>query len=180
MKAGASTNAMPSEVEDLIRSTVQRIQSSGGTVVGLIGFSQGTKVVAGLLKGAEIARALKEKGAVEGEDLYWCCWKFGISVCGSYPPPLLPPSVISALSSFSSLEKAEQEALLHGKITTPTLHVQGNQYEWNLAGEALIKGFYETGEGKSVVKEWDMGHYYPTLPQESEEIAGWIKGAMAG
>ena len=61
MKAGNSTNAMSPEVEDLVRTTVKRINSSGGKVVGLIGFSQGTKVVAGLLKGTE-ARTYAVRG----------------------------------------------------------------------------------------------------------------------
>jgi hypothetical protein len=48
-KVGEGPSSMPVEVEDLVRTTVQNIKSKGGHVVGLIGFSQGTRVVAGLL-----------------------------------------------------------------------------------------------------------------------------------
>jgi hypothetical protein len=180
MKAGNSTNAMPAEVEDLVRTTVQRINSTGGKVVGLIGFSQGTKVVAGLLQGCQIRRALTEKG-IDVSQLAHLDFEFGLSVCGSYPPPLIPPSASAALdaavSSFG-MSVEERKELIEGKIRLPAFHVQGLQDEWNWAGQGLVDGWYEVGEGMSVVRHWEQGHLYPVKPEESQEIGEWMLAVL--
>ncbi|KAG9190878.1 hypothetical protein G6011_08966 [Alternaria panax] len=176
MKAGNSTNAMSTEVEDLVRTTIQRINSSGGKVVGLIGFSQGTKVVAGLLKGCEMRRALAGKG-VDVSHSEYLDFAFGLSVCGSYPPPLIPPSITAALQE-AGISEEEREELLTKKIGLPAFHVQGLQDEWNWAGQGLIDGWYELGEGRSVVRYWEQGHLYPVKPEESQEIGDWMFGVM--
>ncbi|KAJ4374410.1 hypothetical protein N0V86_007275 [Didymella sp. IMI 355093] len=168
MKAGTSTRELSKEVERLVRDAVNRITTNGGRVVGLIGFSQGTKVVAGLLRGAQIRREL----GARGED--WLdSFHFALSVCGSYPPPLLPPSVLK-LPEVASKSEEQREELRGAKIEAPVLHVLGEQDEWNWAGEGLVAGHYEVGEGKSVVKRWDMGHHYPQKPEESEEMKDWL------
>ncbi|KAJ4399541.1 hypothetical protein N0V91_009366 [Didymella pomorum] len=168
MKAGTSTSEMSKEVERLVRSAVQRITTNGGRVVGLIGFSQGTKVVAGLLRASQIRR---EIGA-RGED--WLAgFHFALSVCGSYPPPLLPPGVLK-LPELASKSEGEKDGLLSEKITAPVLHVQGLQDEWIWASDGLIQGHYDVGEGKSVVEKWDMGHHYPQRPEESEKMRDWL------
>ena len=168
MKAGASTSAMSKEVERLVRDAVSRINTNGGRVVGLIGFSQGTKVVAGLLRASQIRR---EVGA-RGED--WLgSFHLALSVCGSYPPPLLPPGVLK-LPELAGKSDEEKERLLSEKITSPVLHVQGQQDEWKWASDGLIREHYDVGEGKSVVEQWDMGHHYPQRPEESEKMKDWL------
>ncbi|KAF1843018.1 citrinin biosynthesis oxidoreductase-like protein CtnB [Cucurbitaria berberidis CBS 394.84] len=172
MRSGQSTNALAPEVEDLVRSTVQKIRAEGGRVVGLIGFSQGTKVVAGLLKGVEVRRALGTQ-ADGGEELAWLDFDFALSVCGSYPPPLIPGSVVD-LVGRSGLSDVERKQLLDAKIAVPTFHVQGKQDEWHWAGQGLIEGYYDVAEGKSEVMQWDMGHHYPVPPEDSESIRDWM------
>ena len=164
MRAGTSTSLLPLEVESLVRSTVTRIRASGGSVIGLIGFSQGTKVVAGLLRASEI---LSSRSLSQPEH-DWCDFKFGISVCSSYPPPLLPASICEGLGEEEKVKKIE----------TPTFHVLGTQDEWMWAGRGLVDGYYEVGEGRAEVVEWDMGHHYPTRPEESERIGAWMMGVM--
>ena len=172
-KSGKSSNVLPAEVEDLVRSTVRRIHSTGGQVVGLIGFSQGTRVVSGLLKCAEIVKELKEKGEPV-DDLDWCDWNFGVIICGSFPPPLLAQSITSALKS-SKLSEEEQKKLVEKKISIPTFHVLGNQDEYKWSAEMLVDWCYEVAEGKSKVRELDIGHHYPVKPQNTEEMATWMK-----
>lgn len=169
-KTGEASGSMAPEVEDLIRSTVTKIQSEGGRIVGLIGFSQGTRVVAGLLKGTEIRRALGEQ---DRKDLDWLDFDFALSVCGSYPPPLLPSSMLAALES-SSIPPAKQTALVQSKIAIPTLHVQGAQDEWAWAGKLLIEGTYASDEGTSEVSEFTMGHHYPVQAEDTERIKSWV------
>ncbi|KAH4840386.1 hypothetical protein HBI70_230540 [Parastagonospora nodorum] len=152
----------------LIKSTVQRIRAAGGRVVGLIGFSQGTKIVAGLLRASEF---VKEYG-LTGEDVDWLDFSFGLSVCGSYAPLLMPGAVRKRLPPGVDY--------LEGKIRKPTFHVQGTQDEWEWAGKGLIERHYEKGEGKSEVVEWDMGHHYPVEAEQSERIAEWAVGVWKG
>jgi hypothetical protein len=164
MRAGSSTSSLAPEVESLVKSTVQRIRSSGGRVIGLIGFSQGTKVVAGLLRASEIRKNL---GSQEEE---WCDFKFGVSVCASYVPGLVPGSVKRLMK--------EGEDVWGEKIKSPTFHVQGKQDEWLWAGQGLIERHYEEGEGMSEVVQWDIGHHYPVEAEHSERMAEWMVGVL--
>lgn len=160
MRSGTSTSQLPPEVEAMLRTRIQSVRNCGGRVIGLIGFSQGTKVVAGLLRASELR---KELGLLE-ED--WCDFEFGVSVCASYPPPLVPGWVKERLG--------EGKELWEKKISSPTFHVQGKQDEWLWAGDSLIERHYELGEGKSEKVELDIGHHYPVAPEDSERIAAWM------
>ncbi|KAF2183164.1 citrinin biosynthesis oxidoreductase-like protein CtnB [Zopfia rhizophila CBS 207.26] len=165
IKNGGVSGDMSPEVESLIKSTVQDVRQSGSRVVGLIGFSQGTRVVAGLLKGAEI----RQKLGRQEED--WLDFRFALSVCGSYPPPLIPPSITKLLSS---VEEGERKKIMEEKVRMPTLHLQGKQDEWEWAGKMLIEGVYEMGEGMTKVMECEMAHFYPVLQEENEGIRDWV------
>lgn len=168
MRAGSSTAEMGKEVERLVRDAVNRVATAGGRVVGLVGFSQGTKVVAGLLRGAQIRRAV----GARGED--WLDkFHFALCVCASYPPPLLPPGVLK-LPELAGRDEGEREGLLRARIEAPVLHVQGEQDEWKWAGDGMIGGDFAVGEGQSEVEVWDMGHHYPQRPEESEKIKEWL------
>jgi hypothetical protein len=76
------------------------------------------------------------------------------------------------------MSEEERKELLAKKIELPTFHVQGLQDEWKWAGQGLIDGWYEIGEGKSVVRHWEQGHLYPVKPEESEEIGDWMLGVL--
>ena len=85
----------------------------------------------------------------------------------------LPPSLLK-LPELASKNDEEKGELLSKKIAFPVLHIMGEQDEWKWAGEALVSGHYEIGEGKSVVENWDMGHHYPARPEESERMNDWL------
>ncbi|KAF2125822.1 hypothetical protein P153DRAFT_298984 [Dothidotthia symphoricarpi CBS 119687] len=170
MRRGDSTSALSPEVESLVRDAVKAARSRGSRVVGLVGFSQGTKVVAGLLRGSEVVRAAREETGKLDEGTEWCDFGFGLSICGSYAPPLVPQGVLA----HSGLTAERREEVLGRKIRTPTFHVQGRQDEWKWAGEGLIAGHYEVGEGMSEVVEWEMGHHYPVPVGDSERVRDWM------
>lgn len=172
MKAGTSTSEMSKEVEKLVREAVQKVNSNGGRVVGLVGFSQGTKVVAGLLRGAQIRREIGARG-----EEWLDSFHFALSVCASYAPPLLPPGVLK-LPEWQAKSEEEKEKLKGEKIKAPVLHVMGEQDEWKWAGDGLIEGHFEVGEGKSEVETWQMGHHYPQKPEESEHMKDWLVGQL--
>lgn len=175
MRLGQSTGSMAPEVEGLVKETVQALRKAGGRVVGLIGFSQGTKVVAGLLRGTQIRKELQAAGQMDGsasEDTSWCDFSFAVSVCASYPPPLVPHS-ISNLLDASSMEDSKKEEVAKQRINIPVYHVQGKQDEWKWAGESLLGEHYAFGSEGSVREELDMGHQYPVKPEENETIGRW-------
>ncbi|KAH8719204.1 citrinin biosynthesis oxidoreductase-like protein CtnB [Phaeosphaeriaceae sp. PMI808] len=164
IRAGESTHTLAPEVEFLVRTTVERVQGKGSRVVGLVGFSQGTRIVSGLIRAAEVYRS---SPSLYASLSFTADLAFGLLVCPSYPPPVFP----SALPEDLVLDK---------KITSPMFHVLGLQDEWKWAGESLIEKFFEKGEGRSVVVEWEMGHYYPVNSEESEAIAKWMIRAFRG
>jgi len=171
------THTLPTEVEGLIDSTIQKIHSAGGRVVGLIGFSQGARVVAGVLRGLELRQAL---GSKAGEQGAWVdSMQFGVTVCGSWPPPLVPASILRALDE-SGIPDEEKEMLLGRKIAVPAFHAVGKQDEkgrWT--SKALIEGHFEVETGKSCVEECEMGHQYPVAREETEKIRNWIVGVLS-
>lgn len=175
MKNGEGSSSMALETETLVRTTISEIRAKGGRVVGLIGFSQGTRIIAGLLKGAEIAARLQD----DGSDVSALDWlqdlEFGISVCDSYPPATLPLSVTKTLSS-SLVSADQQEALLREKIRKPAIHVLGKQDEWMWAGRLFVEQVYEVKEGQSEVLEADVGHQYPIEVRDTERIWAWVEG----
>lgn len=167
-----TTHVLPAQVEDLIRSTISRIQSAGGSIVGLIGFSQGARVVAGILRGLELRKALGDKA---GEESAWVDGiMFGVTVCGSWPPPLVPVSILRALDD-SGVSDEEKKMLLEKKIAVPAFHALGKQdAQGSWASKALVEGHFEMGIGRSCVEECDMGHQYPVAQEESQKIQKWI------
>jgi hypothetical protein len=169
MKNGTASPNMAPEIESLIRTTVTEITSSGGKVVGAIGFSQGTRVVAGLLAATQIKRKL----GITDKEMEWLNFDFGISVCGAAPPPLMPPCATAALAA-SGLSEEETKEMMEARIQIPSLHVLGTQDEYEWAGRMLIEKVYEEGEGMSEVIESDTGHNYPVAPEDTEKMKDWI------
>ncbi|KAF1968253.1 hypothetical protein BU23DRAFT_514983 [Bimuria novae-zelandiae CBS 107.79] len=174
-------------LQTLLIDTVTRITSSGGKVVGLLGFSQGTRVVVGLLKAAQIRAALVDADG-DPKDLEWLKdIKFGVSTCSSFPPPLVPASVLDAVAA-SGLDEGKQKEMLEAKIAMPTLHVLGNQDEWRWAGKLLVESAFgidlenqgEVVKGKSGVYEFNMGHHYPVQPEDTKKVADWVLGTWEG
>jgi len=150
---------MPPEVEDLVRTTVTRIRAAGGRVVGLMGFSQGTKIVAGLLRASEVLDSIGRNKSNE-----WCNFKFGVSVCSSFPPPVFPLSI--------------RAPMLDKKIRSPCYHVIGKQDEWNWAGMVLVEKHFEVGEEMAVVAECEVGHQYPLKKEETEAMWRWMEAQL--
>ncbi|KAH8586222.1 hypothetical protein B0O99DRAFT_644931 [Bisporella sp. PMI_857] len=168
MKAKTLSSELPSEVESLVRETVSRITTSGGRVVGAIGFSQGTRVVAGLLRGVQI----KARTGARSED-WMASFAFGLCVCGSHPLPLVPAGVLGC-PEVVALGDVKRDEVLQEKIAMPMLHVQGSRDVGKSMEDELIQVHFEVANGCSEVVEWDMGHHYPMRVKESEKMRDWL------
>lgn len=173
------------EVSSLIHAAVTRAQARGSPVVGAIGFSQGTRVVAGLLKATQIYRELAKEGKAQG--LEWLDFRFGLSVCSSFPPLVLPEAVREAVEK-AGWEAERREEVMGGRIRVPALHVLGAQDEWAYAGRMLVGSAYEmeveprevVEEGKSGVYKFEIGHHYPVATEDTEKVAKWVVGTWEG
>jgi hypothetical protein len=183
--ATAEYAEMVPAVSNLVEAAVNRARVRGSKVVGVIGFSMGTRVVAGLLKASQMRRALQKEGVWGGPA--WLDFSFGVTMCSSFPPLLVPAIAIEAVRT-SGLDEARQKEILEARITIPALHVLGGEDEWLYAGKLLVQSAYEVDiqpmkqveKGKNGVYEFKMGHQYPVEPKDTLKVANWIVGTWEG
>lgn len=185
-EAGTPAAQMLPELETFIKSEIAKANAKGSKVVGVVGFSQGTRIVAGLMQALQIRKELLEQG--KGAELEWLeDVKFGLSMCTSFPPAILPGSAVEAVKS-SGMDESKQKEMLEAKISVPTLHVLGKQDEWRWAGKTLIEAAFDidaepkgnVGKGTSGMYEFEMGHHYPVHAEDTQKVADWIVGTWEG
>jgi predicted esterase len=134
---------MPERTKDVLKECFddQRLKDGRG-FVGVLGFSQGARVAAGLL----LQQQLRKSEVGEG-----LC--FGVFMNGTRPP---------LTYDLSEVEQVERIAL-------PTLTVLGKEDPWNEDGRRL---FSEHCDGKqAVLLEFDVGHRLPLLEEDTAKIA---------
>jgi len=133
------------KVRDVIRKVVQE---TGGDFVGLLGFSQGTRLVAGLL-------ADQQEGTAVGLPE----WRFGVCICGSYPPLSLsasrrPPGPAEHAAMQCEVWDPPAEHSIHA----PSVHVRGLLDKNLPRGRGLANYFVQE---KREEMEFTMGHNLP-------------------
>lgn len=113
--------------------------------MGVLGFSQGARLAAGLLLGEQVRRR-------EGETEYG----FGVFLNGTCPP--------------LAYEMGEEER--GQRIKRPVLVVVGKEDPWREDGRRLY-GDHCVGETAKLF-EFEVGHRLPTEGEDTERIAGEI------
>jgi predicted esterase len=137
-------DTLPDATRRLIDETA-RLRGGQKRVVGVLGFSQGARLAAGLLLELQL-------GGKEGED-----FKFGVFLMGTAPP----------LTS-NSLGDEEKKVL----ITTPSVHVVGVYDPYVNESEML---FNEHFDGRTARKlEFQVGHRLPTIEADTKMIVDEI------
>ncbi|KAL9124043.1 MAG: hypothetical protein Q9217_006588 [Psora testacea] len=158
-----------------------------GEIVGVLGFSQGARMSAGLL-------ADQEEGRADGEMPRF---GFGVLLCGSYPPYSLSNAGKSPLDwagkrdEHGTLLPPRPEEVIH----IPSVHVRGlldphlekgrrlgryfaGEEEEEEEGEEEWSGYgYGDRKGDGVTKvvlEFEMGHH---LPQAAGDVSSGGKAA---
>lgn len=136
------------QVRRLLRETMEEDR---GNFVGVLGFSQGGRMAAGLLADQE-----------EGENEGMPEWKFGVMLCGSYPPGSLSASRRSLRGGNNEVRIRDE----HGEIIrevgvgevikVPTVHMRGLQDIHLEKGRRLAKFF-----SNKIEFEFDQGHHLP-------------------
>ena len=127
------------------------IITDGGKFVGVLGFSQGGRLTAGLLTDLE-----------NKEDTQLPKWEFGVCLCASYPPYSLEWARKLAAGQewkgesdgHGEIREPEADEIIH----IPSVHVRGTDDPHLEKGRRLVKFFDEeimTG------LEFTMGHHMP-------------------
>lgn len=135
---------MPEKTRAIIREcSEEQRRKDGRGFVGVLGFSQGARVAAGLL----LEQQLGKPSAAVGDDL---C--FGIFLNGTCPP---------LTSRLTEEERAE-------RIVYPTLSVLGLQDPWREDGQKLFSQHCDSKAAKLL--EFDIGHRLPILEEDTAKI----------
>ncbi|CAL3962596.1 unnamed protein product [Diplocarpon coronariae] len=138
---------MPPETRDLIASALSRPDKN---IVGILGFSQGAKLAAGVCLEQQISAAKTAEAKPRGSV------RFGVFLNGTSPP-------------ITSMLSAEEKGTL---IRVPSVHVIGLQDEWREESERLWAGSFEESTAKKL--EFDVGHRLPTAEGDTALIVGEI------
>ena len=142
---------MPQETIDVLADTMDRqIATTGQPFVGVLGFSQGTRVAAGLL-----LQQQRDQKTGRDQDQGWgrrMDFRFGIFLNGSKTP----------LLSDSSLATV-------GKIVDiPSVHVIGLQDPFMFLARSLHAEYFEP-QHASVI-ELNVAHHLPVAPEDTAKI----------
>lgn len=147
--------------EELVRTTLQRElkKEDGAPFVGVLGFSQGTRIATGLLQEQEHTQAVAP---------HLC---FGVLLNGSYPPLRQSSNPSTILPRFTDSAPGpwipEHEACVH----LPSVHVHGRTD--NFRGRSkLLERCYDPST--ATVMEFDNGHHLPTSDEDTKKIAAEI------
>ena len=141
----------PEQDQERVRQVLKRvIKEDGGEFVGVLGFSQGGRLTAGLLADQV------EGNATEGMPN----WKFGVMLCGSYPPlslslarsPSTKPS--QGIDEHGETREPDEDEIIH----IPSVLVRGTLDPHSEKGRRLVKYF---DPETAIVLEFVMGHHLP-------------------
>lgn len=124
-------------------------RKDGRGFVGAIGFSQGAKMVAGLLLEQQVRQ---RKEGVDGRDGFL----FGVMFNGTTPP---------LTAGLAEEEKVE-------RIKVPSLHVLGRDDPWREAGLELFEKHFDTKT--ATLMEFAVGHRLPVLEEHTAKVTSEI------
>ena len=146
--------------EDKVRPLLRkRMAEDGGQFVGVLGFSQGARLALGLLH---------EKQEMEPEAFYEL--RFGVFICGTYPPLGLSSSLfeVAPIAQFESHSWDEKHENI---LSIPSIHVIGDNDPYRHKSRLLA----QCSEPSSAsIMRFRMGHHLPVLPADTQRLADGI------
>ncbi len=142
------------EVRRNLRKT---LQDEGGPFVGVLGFSQGARLAAGILLEQQ------EKGQVEGQKL-----RFAVCVNGTYPALILAEDSSPTSHPTVDAELSEWDETYNLHIRLPSVHIHGDQDPY-VHGSRLLARCFDPQTAK--VFEFENGHHLPTSTFDTERVA---------
>ena len=147
--------------EELVRSTLQRAlaQEDGAPVVGVLGFSQGTRIATGLLQEQERTHAVAP---------HLC---FGVLINGSYPPLRQRSNPSTVLPRFTESAPGPWIDAHEACVHLPSVHVHGRSDQFLDRSRLLARCYDPT---TATIMEFDNGHHLPTSDEDTKAIAAEI------
>lgn len=151
------------QVRKRIEEALGKDDGGAGPFVGVIGFSQGARVAAGLLHQAQDR---KGDGLITG-------LRFVVLMNGSYPPLRQSSSPSTTFPRLSEHIQREWNDQHEGVIHTPSIHVHGSRDSALPLSKLLAKCF---DPSSTTVLEYDNGHHLPVSDDDTKVIADHILG----
>lgn len=156
--------------ELLRRVMEEQARKPSGPFCGVMGFSQGAGMAAGLIlsQQEEVDEEADDEAAEDDGDDGFASpridlrLRFGVFFNGVAAPILAQPAT---------------PGLAHQKIRLPTVHVHGNLDPWRESGEILLAENFE--EATARVMESQVGHQLPVLKEETLRVADMILHAYS-
>ena len=156
-------------IEDVRSGTGTGSGSGGGwdRVVGVMGFSQGARLVPGLL----LRQKLLERA---GRESRWKL-KFGIIIGGPYPPISLPPPSLDEHENNNNNVDVNTNTTDYSLLQTiPTVHAWGTDDHVKSGCLAL----QDACEGDTCFQmEFEGGHHMPLRDVEAKDLCDLIMAA---
>lgn len=144
------------KVRPLLRKTMVE---DGGNFVGVLGFSQGARLALGLLHE-------KQEEHPEAFDEF----KFGVFICGTYPPLGLSSSLfpIAPTALFASQGWEEKHEQI---LRIPSIHVIGEKDPFSGKSRLLAQC---SEPSSATIMEFDTGHQLPVRSADTQRLADRI------
>ena len=141
----------PEEDQHRVRHVLRNVVAKeGGDFVGVLGFSQGGRMAAGLLADQQ-----------NGEAMGLPYFQFGVFLCGSHPPlslalsrPSIPARPSKDVDEHGEMREPDEDEIIH----IPSVHVRGTLDPHFEKGRRLGKFF---GRESAIELEFNMGHHLP-------------------
>ncbi|KAL4902781.1 hypothetical protein BDW74DRAFT_180480 [Aspergillus multicolor] len=132
-------------VRESLKEVIERERASGSAVVGVMGFSQGTRVAVAVCLDPELGRNIK----------------FAIMVCGIGPE--------LSLGTASGLGSPGNAGAPRPSLDIVSVHVQGSADPWSAKGTRLMRQYFNPG--LATVVRFQGGHEIPVKTGDVQRIA---------
>lgn len=153
-----NNNTAPPEVIEVVKKAIQgQITKTGQHFVGVMGFSEGARLAAGIALHQQQQRQLQRDSDDEENGFL-----FAILLNATNPPLTLtpPPSLLSSLISGTP------------KVTLPSIISIGATDPWKPSTKSLIADSFDPKNLK--VFEFNNGHHLPTERVDTLRLANAI------
>ncbi|KAL1959045.1 hypothetical protein VTO42DRAFT_3286 [Malbranchea cinnamomea] len=169
--------SVATEIDYSIQSAMEEDNRKGATGewVGVLGFSQGAKVAAGLLFRQQV------RSEKLGPENAGSKFRFGIILAGRAPLVALDPALMTSPALLSASETSDEfsgwDYLSQTEnrdhiLRLPTVHVHGLRDPGLPLHRQLLERYCEKGTTRLV--EWDGGHRVPIKTHDVEAVVKQI------
>ncbi|KAI9839498.1 MAG: hypothetical protein M1819_002123 [Sarea resinae] len=144
---------------EVVQAILDDVLQEQGPFAGVLGFSQGARIAAGLLLREEEQRLEDERTGICRDYLH-----FGVFLCGTFP------AIQWSTPSPQSVSKSDVRR--HDLVSTPTVHLHGSHDPWRMESKLLLARFFDPLHAS--VMDFSGGHNLPLLGSDTDKLAKLI------